>query len=299
LFAQLPFTKTSGRLFGWNAPPKKDFACVTCNFLASFSSFVPKRGVHNLFFLQGQNSCLVHSVECPSTSIIDSFFLFENNREIVKFIKNNPPNSRLPNRKVQELLAAQNYTTILDQTTISCGLDRMRGKHLFELGEAYSMLPSYLREYHKSNPEALVAMQLDDLDCFFLLVITLPSFVHIFQELCLPILHVDGAHFTDPLYDRVAIMLIGKLGNGTTLPLALCLCPVESSPHLVWFILLLRTSGLDVKSVPWFSDRGNLLAAARILKSQHILLSIQFCIEHIIMNVVDWFKIQSSAKPEL
>jgi hypothetical protein len=56
---------------------KKEFACVTCNFVAVFVSGTPKKGHNNLFYLVGDMSCLIHSVRCPSTSITDSYILLE------------------------------------------------------------------------------------------------------------------------------------------------------------------------------------------------------------------------------
>jgi hypothetical protein len=52
-------------------------------------------------------------------------------------------------------------------------------------------------------------------------------------------------------------------------------------------ILLLIRGGLDVSSVPIFSDRGNLLAASRVLLRCHgTILTLKFCLEHLILNVI-------------
>jgi hypothetical protein len=54
----------------------------------------------------------------------------------------------------------------------------------------------------------------------------------------------------------------------------------------------MERAGFDVESFPWMSDRGNLLAAATILKgAKGLILLIKFCLEHIIRNVVHNFKI--------
>jgi hypothetical protein len=84
---------------------KKEFAV--------FVSSTPKQGHVNLFYLMGEKSCLIHSVECPSTRLIGSYILLENNEETVQLIKTNPPNSWHSSQKVQELLGTQNYTTML------------------------------------------------------------------------------------------------------------------------------------------------------------------------------------------
>jgi hypothetical protein len=117
------------------------------------------------------------------------------------------------------------------------------------------------------------------------MLVTLPSFASLFKSLCLPMIHIDGAFSKNPLYDGSVLMLVRKLGNGGLLfvaSLVVSHCPVESSAHLVWFILVLRSAGLDVESVPWFSNHGNLLAASYVLFNQHVLeLSIKYYLEHL------------------
>jgi hypothetical protein len=50
----------------------------------------------------------------------------------------------------------------------------------------------------------------------------------------------------------------------------------------------------------WFSDRGNLLSASRILFSQYdLLLSIKYCLEHIIHNVTVKFGLKKSGQTQL
>jgi hypothetical protein len=105
-------------------------------------------------------------------------------------------------------------------------------------------------------------------------------------------LHFDGAHSKRTLYDGVLILIVAKLGNGSQLNLGIAHVPVESGMHMVWIILLLERGGLDVSSIPVFSDRGNLLAALRILWRDHsLILSIKICLEHLIRNVISRFSI--------
>jgi hypothetical protein len=95
-------------------------------------------------------------------------------------------------------------------------------------------------------------------------------------------------------------MLVAKLGNGSSIPLAIAHVPIEPSVHLVWLLLLLVLAGLDVEAFPWFSDRGNLLSASRILFSEYgLLLSIKYCLEHIIRNVTAKFGLKKSGQTQL
>jgi hypothetical protein len=106
------------------------------------------------------------------------------------------------------------------------------------------------------------------------------------------IAHIDGAHSKCSLYDGVLILIVAKLGNGSQVHMGLAHVPVESGLHIVWILLLLIRGGLDVSSTPIFSDCVNLLAASRILWRDHgILLSIKFCLDHLIQNVVSRYSV--------
>jgi hypothetical protein len=98
----------------------------------------------------------------------------------------------------------------------------------------------------------------------------------------------------------VIILIVAKLGNGSQLHLGFAHVPVKSALHMVWIVLLLRRGGSDVSSIPNFSDRGNLLAASRILQNDHgLTLSIKFCLEHLIRNVVSKFSVSKAATGSL
>jgi hypothetical protein len=108
-------------------------------------------------------------------------------------------------------------------------------------------------------------------------------------------LHLDGARSKSTLCDGVMILIVAKLGNGTQLHLGLAHVPVKSSLFMVWIVLLLRRGGLDVESIPIFLDRGNLLAASRILQNDHgLTLSTKFCLDHLIRNVISKFSISKA-----
>jgi hypothetical protein len=52
------------------------------------------------------------------------------------------------------------------------------------------------------------------------LFVTIPRLAEVFSKLCLPILHLDGAHSKSTLCDGVLILIVAKLGNGTFVALA-------------------------------------------------------------------------------
>ena len=52
----------------------------------------------------------------------------------------------------------------------------------------------------------------------------------------------------------------------------------------------MKEMGFDIENVPFMSDRGHLLAAASLLiRVSGLVISIKFCLEHIIRNVVGKF----------
>jgi hypothetical protein len=116
----------------------------------------------------------------------------------------------------------------------------MRAKHQLEIRDSHSLLPQFLCRCSDLNPEVVVALQLDDhQDCFMRLFVTIPRFAEVFSKLCLPMLHLDGAHSKSAQCNGVMMLIVAKLGNGSQLHLGFARVPVESSLHIVWIILLL------------------------------------------------------------
>lgn len=279
----------------------KEFGCPTCTqFRLVFKCSKPRTRTANAvlpmanqFLLKSQES--THSADCPiSTCVTDSCMLLNLPSLLwqIRTVELEPQSAgrSLLMVDVTSNLQIQQLWTSLKKSTIHRVLEKMRTKYRREVGDSYIVLPQFLRTYSDVNPEALVALQVDNEDCFMRLFVTIPRFNEIFSKLCFPMLHIDGAHSKCTLYDGVLILIVAKLGNGAQLHLGLAHVPVESGLHMVWIILLLIRGGLDVSSVPIFSDRGNLLAASRILSRDHgIILSLKFCLEHLIRNVVSRF----------
>ena len=61
---------------------------------------------------------------------------------------------------------------------------------------------------------------------------------------------------------------------------------------MAFFIVIMKLMVFDVVNVPFMSDQGHLLAAVRLLYILlGIVITIKFCLEHIIRNVVGKFKL--------
>jgi hypothetical protein len=95
---------------------------------------------------------------------------------------------------VKSNLLTQQFSTSLKKSSVHRSLEAMRAKHQLEVRDSHSLLPQFLRRHSDLNPEVVLALQLDDQDCFMRLFVTIPRFAEVFSKLCLPMLHLDGAY---------------------------------------------------------------------------------------------------------
>ena len=59
------------------------------------------------------------------------------------------------------------------------------------------------------------------------------------------------------------------------------------------FLLSMKSVGLDIENIPFMTNKGHLLAAVRfIYQTTNIVITIKFCTEYIIHNIVHLFSIQ-------
>ena len=101
---------------------------------------------------------------------------------------------------------------------------------------------------------------------------------------------IDGTFQKSKHYDGVLIQLCAKHGFGGTFQLMAAWLPRETAAHMAYFVMLMKEMGFDIENVPFMSDRGHLLAAASLLiRVSGLVISIKFCLEHIIRNVVGKF----------
>ena len=83
-----------------------------------------------------------------------------------------------------------------------------------------------------------------------------------------------------------------KHGFGGVLPLIAEWMPVKNKEHFVFFLLSMKSMGFDNENIPFMTDRGNLLSAIRFLyQATNIVITVKFCTEHIIRNIVHSFSI--------
>ena len=59
---------------------------------------------------------------------------------------------------------------------------------------------------------------------------------------------------------------------------------------MFFFLLSMKSIGFDIENVPFMCDRGHLLAAVRFLQpNTQLVISVKFCLEHIIRNINNRF----------
>jgi hypothetical protein len=103
---------------------------------------------------------------------------------------------------------------------------------------------------------------------------------------------IDGTFHNNSFYDGLLIQLSSKHGFGGVLPLIAAWIPVENKEHFVFFLITMKVMGFDIENIPFMTDKGPLLSAVRFLyKMKHMKISVKFCTEHIIRNIVKIYTI--------
>jgi hypothetical protein len=121
---------------------------------------------------------------------------------------------------IKSNLLSQQLSISIKKSCLHMALEQTRAKHRAEVCDSHIALPQFLRHCSDLNPEVIIALQVDEHDCFMRLFVTIPRLAEVFSKLCLPILHLDGAHSKSTLCDGVLILIVAKLGNGTFVALA-------------------------------------------------------------------------------
>ena len=134
----------------------------------------------------------------------------------------------------------------------------------------------------------------------FLAIISIPNVTYVFNSSCLPMYFVDGAFYKSGLYDGVAITLGCKHGFGGALQLMAAWVPCENTSHYVFLLLAMKAMDMDIENIPFMTDRGHMIAAVRFLfKTTGMVISLKFCLEHLIRNVQHKFNIDKDQVGDL
>jgi hypothetical protein len=148
----------------------REFVCPTCTqFRLVFKCSKPQNGiVSNYWLLIIQQP--KHSPECPTSGSIDHVSTLANLPSLIRQMRSVELEPQSAGRSfgfvdVMSNLQSQQLSTALKKSSIHRTLEQMRARHQSEVRDSYSLLPQFLRQYSDLNPEAVVALQVDDQDC--------------------------------------------------------------------------------------------------------------------------------------
>jgi hypothetical protein len=276
---------------------KRQFECGTCQLFAIVFRRNKNDGTKAPYTMKVEPPS--HHQTCPATNIVPSHHVLENMTEFTDFVYSRLCSGKeVLGRDVREHLASLAFslpTTTIPRTSLTRSIEMIRKWVRSVLAESYLWFPNYLRRYVEGNPSAVASLQVDDHGCFYRTFISIPHAYETFVKLCIPILFIDGCFSRCPSYDGTIILINAKTGNGGAIPLAIAWVPSESVEHLSWVLLMIQRCKFDLQSFPIFTDRGKLLSASAALKqSLGIVVSLKYCLEHLIRNVVHKFSLKKS-----
>jgi hypothetical protein len=271
---------------------KRQFICTACSkFFVRFHRPNKSRVGAKWLLLHISD---YHDISCPSTHIVPSKDVLENMSVFCNLVSS----AFLLGQKVgvAQVISTLNtlgYSIGVQRSSILRAIELVRIRLLAGLSEKYFRLSNYLRRYVSRNPTAMAVLQMDDHDCFYRMFITIPQASEVFKRLCLPMIFIDGAFSKIPTYDGTIILMYGKSGNGSSIPLCIAWIPSESSTNLCWVMQLLQRANFDIESFPFFTDRGKLLSSVSTLNIHlGVTVSLKYCLEHLIRNIITKFKIK-------
>ena len=183
----------------------------------------------------------------------------------------------------------------VENRMLTRAIANLRKKFVNEIPNFYTLMIPYLKEYINNNPNSSCIVQVDSNNCFYRTLVSIPHATEVFENNCIPMFFIDGTFHNNNFYDGLLIQLSSKHGFGGVLPLIAAWMPVENKENFVFFLITMKVMGFDIEKIPFMTDRGPLLSAVRYLyEFQHIEISVKFCTEHIIRNIVKVHNIPKS-----
>jgi hypothetical protein len=155
-----------------------------------------------------------------------------------------------------------------------------------------SWLSMWRRIFQERNPTSTVAIQDDDHGCFPRLFNSVPNGPKQFEKACQPAYYIDGLHSKTDEYNSSIISLVVLNGNSKVilLVIAWCALPGEVTSHTGWFTQLCLWGWFRIRECSDLHQSGNLLVASCALKEEFgITLSLKYCLQHIMRNLVETF----------
>ena len=95
-------------------------------------------------------------------------------------------------------------------------------------------------------------------------------------------------------------MLSAKNGNGGILYLSAAWVTCENRDNYLFFLLSMKAMGFNITDIPFMSGKGHFLAAVKYLEQHNnTIVTVKFCLEHIIRNVLHKLNINKTKEAYL
>ncbi|KAF1773363.1 hypothetical protein GQ600_11363 [Phytophthora cactorum] len=143
--------------------------------------------------------------------------------------------------------------------------------------DKYDKLPSFLRSFERQNPWSRQR-----------------SFIHAFlcvdsivaaQENWVPVLECD-----EPTINGVCVLLVGKDGDWTNIPVAIAFIYKETAENFECFFANCLAAGIKMDDRALFTDRGKQREAQLRLQNRRIAIHLKFCALNNFFNVCGHFR---------
>jgi hypothetical protein len=238
-----------------------------------------------------------HGPFCHGDLLITKKEVLQNLPDFAQFLFTHNGSDSLTRAQIESHLLSHNWDTRqCSKSSFYSALTELKAKIREYTAQEYSKLAQYLRRYIELNPSASAAYQDDDDGSFYRLFVSIPNGAKIHARCLQPLFIVDGGFPKTNEYDGVYIIFMGKTGGGANVLLSFAAIPDETCNHMSWVLSMLIRAGYDITAFPIYTDRGNVLSAARALKEEFgIEVSLKFCMEHICRNMVAKFKVKGEA----
>jgi hypothetical protein len=168
------------------------FICNTCRlFRGSFvSSDYSSEHSSNKFYFDVARSTTDHGRDClGGTVVILTGYadILPHSRDLVSHINasfyRSDKHALITHRNIKQLMLPRYNLSQLSQSAFSWILIQMRSIFLKQNANDYCHLPFFLWRFHSLNPQATVALQVDDHDSFYRMFVAIPRAAEVFRAM--------------------------------------------------------------------------------------------------------------------
>ena len=194
-------------------------------------------------------------------------------------------NPRVAGKAVQHQLRAAAGLNV-SQRMVYRARDQVTSEFQGDYEQGLQKLESLLALFCEKNTGSVYSFDVDSESRFDRAFVSHPFAVER-QRHGQAVLGFDGAFMKSAKFNGTMLILVGRDGNNSNVPLAYALARSESAENCSWFVQHCKRAGINFSSAPLFTDRGSGLMSAFSSDSDIQLI---FCTRHIIGNMKSKFK---------